>query len=48
MSSQVKGVLQYEEFGRADYVIEAAVEDVGLKQRLFSGLHARLACGAAR
>mmetsp|Transcript_37001 Transcript_37001/g.104454 ORF Transcript_37001/g.104454 Transcript_37001/m.104454 type:complete len:726 (-) Transcript_37001:225-2402(-) len=36
----VKGVLDYKDFKQADMVIEAVLEDVGLKQRIFADLEA--------
>lgn len=35
--ARVKGALDYSDFGRADMVIEAVIEDIGLKQRIFAG-----------
>lgn len=36
--SRVTGALDYSGFGRADMVIEAVIEDIGLKQRIFAGV----------
>lgn len=36
--SLVKGTLEYNEFGSMDMVIEAVIEDIGLKQRIFQDL----------
>lgn len=38
--SLVKGVLDYSEFGNLDMVIEAALEDIALKQQIFADLEA--------
>lgn len=35
--ARVKGALDYNDFGKADMVIEAVIEDIGLKQRIFAG-----------
>lgn len=37
---RVKGVLTYDEFSSVDMVIEAVIEDIGLKQRIFKDLAA--------
>ncbi|GLI69386.1 hypothetical protein VaNZ11_013987, partial [Volvox africanus] len=36
--ARVKGALDYNDFRRADMVIEAVIEDIGLKQRIFADL----------
>lgn len=36
--SRLKGTITYEGFDRADMVIEAALEDIGLKQKIFAEL----------
>eukprot|EP00878_Enallax_costatus_P013083 GHUV01013671.1.p1 GENE.GHUV01013671.1~~GHUV01013671.1.p1 ORF type:complete len:534 (+),score=173.53 GHUV01013671.1:1005-2606(+) len=36
--AKVKGVLDYSDFGNVDMVIEAVIEDIGLKQRIFADL----------
>lgn len=36
--AHVKGVLDYNDFGRAEMVIEAAIEDIPLKQKIFADL----------
>jgi enoyl-CoA hydratase/3-hydroxyacyl-CoA dehydrogenase len=36
--ARVKGALDYSDFGGVDMVIEAAIEDVGLKQNIFADL----------
>jgi enoyl-CoA hydratase/3-hydroxyacyl-CoA dehydrogenase len=35
---RVRGTLDYNEFGKLDMVIEAVIEDLGLKQRIFADL----------
>lgn len=37
-SSALQGALDYSDFGSVDMVIEAAIEDVGLKQNIFADL----------
>eukprot|EP00879_Flechtneria_rotunda_P001199 GHRR01001346.1.p1 GENE.GHRR01001346.1~~GHRR01001346.1.p1 ORF type:complete len:489 (+),score=186.50 GHRR01001346.1:104-1570(+) len=38
--SKVQGTLDYNSFGSVDMVVEAVIEDVGLKQRIFADLEA--------
>lgn len=35
--ARVRGVLDYSAFGKADMVIEAVIEDINLKQKIFAG-----------
>ncbi|CAL5226791.1 g9652 [Coccomyxa viridis] len=38
VAARVKGTLDYSDFGSVDMVVEAVLEDVGLKQRIFADL----------
>lgn len=44
MMSRLEGTLDYSQFGECDMVIEAVIENVGLKQQIFADLVGSLAC----
>ena len=38
MSSKLKATLNYDDFGAVDMVVEAVIESIDLKQKIFAGM----------